>query len=161
MNLRLAGVYVKQYLDIDLAGEITPKEPNMPDALLDVLPVTNQNQKKTVNDFLQHIGKPKFTHKTICKATTTQIIKSWYYLIAPIAITGLWMDCDGELWCSNCQIQVDIPIPRFSIRLRVEDPTETTIFEVPDFKIQKILRCTTTKLLRLEEKTEKLPLTRR
>ncbi|KAI3926025.1 hypothetical protein MKW98_028161 [Papaver atlanticum] len=56
----------------------------------------------------------------------------------------------------NCQIQIDVPIPRLSIRLRVEDPTKTTIFEASDFEFQKILRCTATDLLRSEVENGKI-----
>ncbi|RZC88529.1 hypothetical protein C5167_016386 [Papaver somniferum] len=58
-----------------------------------------------------------FMHKTICKATTTQLmkVKGWYYLSCTNRNHGV-MYCDGELWCSKCQIQIDVPIPRFSIR---------------------------------------------
>ncbi|XP_026439563.1 replication protein A 70 kDa DNA-binding subunit A-like isoform X1 [Papaver somniferum] len=48
---------------------------------------------------LDAVAKGEFTHKTMCKATATQMIKSWYYLSCTNCNHGV-MDCYGELWCS-------------------------------------------------------------
>ncbi|KAI3894557.1 hypothetical protein MKX03_027587 [Papaver bracteatum] len=72
---------------------------------------------------------------TICKATAFQLItvNSWYYLSC--------MECnrqvagsDADIWCTMCEMKIEEPIPRFRIRLRVEDTTGRAIFEPSDYQ---------------------------
>ncbi|MCL7051854.1 hypothetical protein MKW94_002525, partial [Papaver nudicaule] len=86
--------------------------------------------RKTIADLLESGNQDTMYSKAIGVAAE----KGWYYLGCQNCTTKL-VGGTGDLWCPSCKAQVNDPVPRYLLRLEVEDPTGTAIFVAMDHEI--------------------------
>ncbi|KAI3985004.1 hypothetical protein MKX01_004772 [Papaver californicum] len=46
----------------------------------------------------------------------------------------------GTNWCPRCKVQIEEPVPRYLLRLEVEDSTISAFFVALDFEVQKMVQ---------------------
>ncbi|KAI3882032.1 hypothetical protein MKX03_006242 [Papaver bracteatum] len=62
--------------------------------------------------------------------------KGWYYLGCHNCTTKL-VGNKGDHWCLSCKVQIDEAVPRYLLRLEVEDSSGTAFFVARDSEVQK------------------------
>ncbi|KAI3923533.1 hypothetical protein MKW92_010837, partial [Papaver armeniacum] len=80
-------------------------------------------------------------NKKVCrgKAIGISTEKGWYYLGCHNCTTKLVGDT-GDHWCPSCKVQINKPVPRYLLRLEVEDSSGTAFFVAMDSEVQKIVQ---------------------
>ncbi|MCL7038837.1 hypothetical protein MKW94_018603, partial [Papaver nudicaule] len=92
--------------------------------------------RKTIADLLETNWNQDTMYS---KAIGVAAEKGWYYLGCQNCTTKL-VGGTGDLWCPSCKAQVNDPVPRYLLRLEVEDPTGTAIFVAMDHEVQKVVQ---------------------
>ncbi|RZC50826.1 hypothetical protein C5167_019254 [Papaver somniferum] len=80
-------------------------------------------------------------NRKVCRAKAIGISteKGWYYLGCHNCTTKS-VGNTGDHWCPSCKVQIDEPVPRYLLRLEVEDSSGTAFFVAMDSKVQKIVQ---------------------
>ncbi|XP_026419377.1 replication protein A 70 kDa DNA-binding subunit B-like [Papaver somniferum] len=78
-------------------------------------------------------------NRKVCRAKAIGISteKGWYYLRCHNCTTKL-VGNKGDHWCPSRKVQVDEPVPRYLLRLEVEDSSGTAFFVAMDSEVQKM-----------------------
>ncbi|KAI3949707.1 hypothetical protein MKX01_040924 [Papaver californicum] len=81
------------------------------------------------------------TQQKLCCANVVCVSaeKDCYYLECNNCTTKLVGSTDNLL-CPSCKVQVGEPVPRYLLRLRVEDQTGSAFFVAMDTKVQKMVQ---------------------
>ncbi|KAI3887735.1 hypothetical protein MKX03_018582, partial [Papaver bracteatum] len=80
-------------------------------------------------------------NRRVCRAKAIGISKEkgWYYLGCHNCTTKL-VGNTGDHWRPSCKVQIDEPVPRYLLRLEVEDSSGTAFFVAMDSEVQKIVQ---------------------
>ncbi|KAI3990751.1 hypothetical protein MKX01_023051 [Papaver californicum] len=164
----VAGAYVKQYLGKpSLSSTNATKiyfDPNIPEALLISqgsshrappreisLPARVGYQpavqsatgaRKTISELVETKWGAGYNllNRKICRAKAVGISldKGWFYLGCHNCSTKL-VGNQGDHWCPACRVQIAEPVPRYLLKLEVEDSTGSAFFVVMDNEVQKMV----------------------
>ncbi|KAI3896956.1 hypothetical protein MKX03_026715 [Papaver bracteatum] len=160
----VAGVYVKQYLGKVSLSSTNETKIYFDIDILEVLHIRERSSHRTppreiiipvrvgYNDAAKSIGDTTISTSQlleakwesgynllnirVCRAKDIGISteKGWYYLGCHNCTTKL-VGNTGDHWCPGCKIQIDEPVPRYLLRLEVEDSSATVFFVAMDSEV--------------------------